>query len=150
MGTDFEQAVCDEIISWRIKGLEIYRQAVVGSRFVGAERKVDIVLKLNDRTLGVECKIQTTAGTTYQKLPYTIEDCKICPIPTLIVFSGDDIKPDIKTQLITSGIGIEVSWSPEEGFTGGVKILKQRVFMELGLDWLSLQERRLYHREEAG
>jgi hypothetical protein len=106
---------------------------------VGKKRNIDIVLKYQDKTLGIEAKTQQTSGTAYQKLTYSIEDAKRTPIPTIIVFSGKAIEQDVKAQLISSGIGLEVEWSPETGFGAGLDIFKQRVMIDLQMDWLADQ-----------
>jgi hypothetical protein len=141
-GNPFKKALINEIKSWGIGNLNIYSEAFVGSRFIGQKRKLDIVLECMGKTLGIESKTQQTEGTAYQKLPYTLEDAKNTPIPTIIVFSGEEIKQDVKALLISSGIGIEVEWSPERGFGAGLDIFKQRVLIELGLPWLQDQEDR--------
>ncbi len=141
-GKDFKNAIISEIIIWNIDNLHIYDEAYVGSRFVGQKRRIDIVVEYKGKTLGIEAKTQQTSGTAYQKLSYTIEDALKTPIPTLIVFSGNEIQQDVKAQLISSGIGIEIEWSPEKGFGLGLDIFKQRVLIELGLDWLKDQSNR--------
>ncbi len=139
-GKAFKQALIEEIKKWNVNDIRIYNEPFVGSRFVGKKRKVDIVVECNGRAIGIEAKTQQTPGTAFQKLSYTIEDAKRAPIPTIIVFSGKEIQPDVKAQLISSGIGLEVEWSPEEGFGFGLDIFKQRVLIEIGLDWLRDQE----------
>ena len=142
-GNDFKSAIIEEIISWNQPHIKIYSEVMVGSRFVGAKRKLDLVLQFESRSLGLETKTQQSSGTAYQKLSYAIEDAKRTPIPTLVVFSGDFIQPDVKALLVSSGIGLEVEWSLDNGFGSGVDVLKQRILIELGLDWLSDQKDRL-------
>jgi hypothetical protein len=141
-GNNFKDSLIQVILNWNLKELKVYSEVYVGSRFVGKKRKLDIVLSANNKTLGIEAKTQQTGGTAYQKLAYAIEDSKRCPIPTLIVFSGEFIEQDVKAQLVSSGIGIEMEWTPEKGFGFGLDILKQRVMIELGMDWLLEQEDR--------
>ena len=139
-GAIFRDNLIYEIKSWKLPELHIYKEPYVGSRFVGKKRKLDIVLEYKGKTLGIEAKLQQGPGTAYQKLSYTINDALITPIPTIIVFCGGGIEQDLKAQLLSSGIGVEVEWSPEKSFSAGSDILKQRVLIELGLDWLSDQE----------
>ncbi|MFQ5603719.1 MAG: PD-(D/E)XK nuclease superfamily protein [bacterium] len=141
-GKSFKDALIEAIKSWQIDDMRIYDEPFVGSRFVGQKRKIDVVVEYRGKTLGIEAKTQQTSGTAYQKLTYTIEDAKRTPISTIIVFSGGEIQQDVKAQLISSGIGLEVQWSPEKGFGFGLDILKQRIFIELGLDWLADQGNR--------
>jgi len=120
----------------------IKEEVIVGYRFVNTPRKVDIVLYKNGRYLGIEAKLQEGEGTAYQKLSYTIEDCLRTPIPMIIVFAGKGIKEDMKAKLISSGIGIEVNFiegnTPDEDYIEDkYSILKQRIYIELGLNWLT-------------
>jgi len=139
-GVSFRDALINKIKSWKLPKLNIYKEPYVGSRFVGKKRKMDIVLECEGKTLGIEAKTQQTSGTAYQKLSYTIQDALITPIPSIVVFSGNGIKQDVKAQLLSSGIGLEVEWSPQSGFGSGLDILKQRISIELGLEWLSDQQ----------
>lgn len=139
-GNNFKEALIRTILSWNLEGLKVYSEVWVGSRFVGKKRKLDIVLSFKDSSLGIEAKTQQTSGTAYQKLAYAIDDSHKCPIPTLIVFSGEFIEQDVKAELVSSGIGIEMEWTPDDGFGFGIDILKQRIMIELGMNWLLEQE----------
>lgn len=137
-GNDFRDFLVKEIKSWN-EDIEILTEKPVGMRFVGTPRKLDIVLKKDNRYMGIEAKMQKTNGTAYQKLIYTLEDCKTSPIPTIIVFTGEGIKGDIKSQLISSGMAVEVELSDnEEVLIDKHNIFRQRVAIELGLDWFKL------------
>jgi len=150
-GTSFRDALINEILAWQIQGLTVYKEVFVGSRFVGQKRNVDIIVKYEFqnliKTIGIEAKYQGGQGTAYQKLTYTVEDAKVSPIPILIVFSGTGIKQDVKSQLIASGIGIEVVWDHENGLSDGIDILKQRIQIELGLNWLLEQDNKIVVQE---
>lgn len=138
-GNAFQKAIIETIRSWNIPHLHLYSEVAVGSRFVGSRRKIDLVAEYQGKTVGIECKTQQTSGTAYQKLSYTLEDAHKTPIPCIIVFSGHHIQPDVKAQLVSSGLGLEIEWSPEEGIGFGKDILKQRILIELGLPWLNDQ-----------
>lgn len=141
-GNNFKEAIIEALREWNLDGVKVYSEVYVGSRFVGKKRKLDLVISRGEKNLGIEAKTQQTSGTAYQKLPYAIDDALKSPIPTLIVFSGDFVEQDVKAQLVSSGIGIEVEWSPEKGFGFGLDILRQLIKIELGLDWLREQENR--------
>ena len=141
-GSRFRKAVVRYVQSFE-KEIDIVEEKVVGYRFVNTPRKVDIVLHKNGKFLGIETKLQEGSGTAYQKLSYTIEDSIKAPIPMIIVFAGNGIKEDMKAKLISSGIGIEVKFLPgdnpqKDTIEDPYSILKQRVFMELGINWLYL------------
>ena len=131
--------IADEFKRLGITDVTIKREVIVGYRFVGQPRKLDIVLAREGRYLGIEAKYQEGSGTAYQKLSYTLQDAKVTPIPVIIVFAGSGIKQDMKATLITSGIGIEIEFDVGENRVIDYKhILLQRVMIELGLDWLSI------------
>ncbi|HBT19949.1 MAG TPA: hypothetical protein DEA47_01035 [Peptococcaceae bacterium] len=139
----FRDAIIRYINSWG-EDIEVLKEKPVGYRFVGTPRVLDIVLRHGSRYMGIEAKLQESSGTAYQKLSYTLEDCLACPIPTIIVFAGSGIKEDMKSKLILSGRGIEVGFSPDEQnpekdrINDPDMILRQRVYIELGLDWFKL------------
>jgi len=142
-GDRFREAIIRYINSWG-EDIEVLREKPVGYRFVGTPRVLDIILRHGGRYMGVEAKLQETAGTAYQKLSYALEDCLACPIPTIIVFSGVGIKEDMKTKLVLSGRGIEVNFVPNDDNPREDKIeehgflFRQRVYIELGLNWFKL------------
>jgi len=142
-GNRFKDAIVREISSWG-EGIDIVEEKPIGYRFVDSPRKVDIILKRGDKYLGIEAKLQESPGTAYQKLSYTLEDCKSSPIPTIIVFAGPEIKDDMKSKLILSGVGLEIEFIPNDQHYSRDKIgdkkslFRQRVYMELGLDWFKL------------
>lgn len=140
--TRFKKAIVRYIESFG-EQITIKEEKIVGYRFVNTPRKVDIVLYKDGKFLGIEAKLQERAGTAYQKLSYTIDDCLKAPIPIIIVFAGDGIKEDMKAKLISSGIGIEVKFitgktTEEDKIEDPFYILKQRIYIELGLNWLNL------------
>ena len=142
-GNEFRDAIAEYITQefkrLGISDVTLRREVVVGYRFVGQPRKLDIVLARGGRYLGIETKYQEGSGTAYQKLAYTLQDAKVTPIPVIIVFAGSGIKQDMKAALITSGMGIEVDFDVDTGkIIDHKRILLQRVMIELGLDWLSI------------
>lgn len=59
------------------------------------------------KTLGIECKHQSTPGSAEEKIPSTIEDIKAWPIPGLVVFSGTGFSQNIRHFLISTGRAVE-------------------------------------------
>ncbi len=142
-GDRFKKAVRRYIESWN-ENIEIKEETVLGYRFVNVPRKIDLILrnKDNNRYLAIECKLQETSGTAYQKLSYTLDDVKICPVPTIIVFAGNEIKPDMKSKLIMSGYGVEVEFiagederGPKDKIKDSHNILREMVYIKLGMDF---------------
>jgi hypothetical protein len=92
-------------------GLEVKQQVRVARRIWGAVRQIDIVLiePQSRKTLGVECKYQSTAGTAEEKIPAIIQDIKAWPIPGIVVFSGEGFTQNMKSFLISTGNAVHLS-----------------------------------------
>ena len=142
MGDVFKNRLVEYINSWG-EPLEVLTEVNVGMRFVGTPRKLDIVIRntTNNRFMAVECKVQLTSGTAYEKLTYALEDCIASPIPTILAFAGAYIRDDMKSRLITSGHGIELEFDATDEhnitlFSDPKNLFKQRCYIELGLNWL--------------
>lgn len=132
----FRDAIVKYIRDWNSE-IDIAIEKPVGYRFINNPRVIDMLLHYNGRFLGIEAKIQEVEGTVYQKLFYTLEDCKNAPIPIIIVFAGRGIKTDVKSKLIMSGYGIEVEFREGKIFENKPMLL-QRVAIELGINWFNL------------
>lgn len=146
-GDIFRDKLIEEIKSWNNPNIEIKKEVPIGYRFTGKPRYMDIVLrnKANNKFLAIEAKVQNVSGTAYQKLYYALEDCKSCPINAIIVFAGKEIVGDVKSRLIESGIGIEVKYNIEEGtIESPYSLFKQKIYIELGLNWFDLYEGHRY------
>jgi hypothetical protein len=155
-GDIFRDTLIDEIKSWKLSNIEVYKESWVGERYLGTHRKLDIVVrnKSNNLTIGIEAKIQYSSGSADQKVIYALEDCRRCPIPSIIAFSGDKIRTDLKSKLIDSGLGVSVPTTPTYKTISGdktlvslkltnVKAFKQRVLLELGMYWLQDQKSKI-------
>ncbi|MES1171755.1 MAG: PD-(D/E)XK nuclease superfamily protein [Bacteroidota bacterium] len=90
-------------------GLQARTQVRVARRIWGAVRKIDVVLTQAEtrRTLGVECKFQSSQGTAEEKIPSTIQDIAAWPIPGIVVFSGEGFSPNMVAFLISTGKAVE-------------------------------------------
>lgn len=160
MATDadiFKNCTAELIKSWDPENIEYKTEVNLGMRFDKTPRKIDIVIfhKKTGKTLGIECKLQRTGGTAYEKLPYALEDCIASPIKTLIVFAGGRIRSDMRSKLILSGIGIELGYRINKyrrlyEVLDPQNILLQRVFIELGLNWLEYSTNRTLCEDDYG
>lgn len=138
-GNMFRDAVTEYIKSWG-EPLEVLQEVNVGYRFVDTPRKLDIVIRntINNKFMAIECKLQMTSGTAFEKFSYALDDCIASPIPTILVFAGDHIRDDMKSKLIMSGYGIEVQFIEKDGkcvLIDYKNLMKQRCYIELGLNW---------------
>lgn len=91
-------------------GLESRRQYKLGRRIWGAERRIDVVLTepQSRRRLGVECKFQDSSGSAEEKIPLTLQDIAVWPIPGIVVFAGQGLTPNMVSYLLASGRAMHV------------------------------------------
>lgn len=144
-GNMLRDALVSYIASWDA-GLAIKTEVNLGMRFMGTPRRIDILVynPRNNKAVGIECKLQQTSGTAYEKFNYALDDCLAAPIPTLLVFAGNEIRMDMRSKLILSGIGIEVGYrlttdgNQIECILDPGDILQQRILMELDLNWFDI------------
>ncbi len=144
-GNMLRDSIVRYIASWGA-GLSVKTEVNLGMRFMGTPRRIDLLVynPRNNKAVGIECKLQQTSGTAYEKFNYALEDCLASPIPTLLVFAGNEIRMDMRSKLILSGIGIEVGYRlSEDGeqiecILDPGDILQQRILMELDLNWFDI------------
>ena len=140
LGAVFRDEIVNYINSWS-ENLEVLIEVNVGARFIGTPRRIDVVIrnKDNNKYIGIECKVQFTDGTAYEKLSYALDDCVSAPIPAIIAFAGPKIRDDMKSKLLMSGYGIELSFDEDESGNRELKdpnnLFRQRCYIELGLNW---------------
>ncbi len=139
LGNAFRDAVSDYIRSWG-EPLEVLQEVNVGYRFVNTPRKLDVVVRNteNNKFMAIECKLQLTSGTAFEKFSYALDDCMASPIPTILVFAGSYIRDDMKSKLIMSGHGLELEFNlngDEYELYDPKALFKQRCYIELGLNW---------------
>lgn len=155
-GNQFRDAIANLIRSWD-DDLEVLTERHVGLRFWNTPRKLDVLVhsKETGKIMAIEAKLQRTAGSAFEKLPYALDDCLSSPIPTIIVFAGKEIRMDIRSKLITSGIGIEVGYKLDN--TGHIcevvdplNLLRQRVYICLNKDWFPFAPHGVLKEESYG
>jgi hypothetical protein len=116
-------------------GLEVRKEVRVGRRLWGAIRRIDVVLTDpgTRRTLGLECKFQSTKGTAEEKIPSTVDDIRAWPIPGIVVIDGPGFTSNMRQFLLSTGKAVDFEdledWLrlyfglPEKG-----RALQQRAF----------------------
>ena len=140
-GNIFRDKIAELIKSWD-SNLEVLTEKHVGLRFVNTPRKLDVIVhnKKTGKSMAIEAKLQRTPGSAYEKLSYALDDCLASPIPTIIVFAGKEIRADMRSKLITSGIGVEVGYQLDSHdhiceIVDPLNLLRQRVYIALDMDW---------------
>ncbi|HLT37536.1 MAG TPA: PD-(D/E)XK nuclease superfamily protein [Enhygromyxa sp.] len=71
-------------------GLVVYTEVELGKTIIGKRRQLDVFIrKRGDRlALGLECKFQSSTGTTDEKIPYALADLEAMWIPGCLVYAG--------------------------------------------------------------
>ena len=140
-GNIFRDKIAELIAGWD-DNLEVLTEKHVGLRFVNTPRKLDVIVhnRKTGKSMAIEAKLQRTPGSAYEKLSYALDDCMASPIPTIIVFAGKEIRADMRSKLITSGIGVEVGYRLDEDdhiceIIDPLNLLRQRVYIALDMDW---------------
>lgn len=95
-------------------GLVVYVEVPLGKTIIGKNRHLDLlVLRPDDqRALGLECKYQSTSGTTDEKIPYALQDLAAMWIPGALVYGGSGWSRGILHLL--EGSRLAVSCSPDK------------------------------------
>lgn len=85
-------------------GISVYTELELGKTIIGKNRKIDIFLvrKSDGEVLGIECKYQSTGGTTDEKIPYALEDLRSMWIPGVLVYAGEGWSDGIRHTLAGS------------------------------------------------
>lgn len=100
----------------RFSGLQAYPEVRLGRTIVGRKRSADILVvhSGSGKALALEAKYQDGMGTTDEKIPYAIDDCKAMPIPGFIVWAGKGFVPGVRTLLRSCGCAVEVEVEVDE------------------------------------
>ena len=86
-------------------GLRARTEVRAARRIWGAQRRIDVVMvnEKNGKTLGIECKVQTTAGSAEEKIPATVKDIEFWPINGIVVIDGEGFSKNMEGYLIATG-----------------------------------------------
>jgi len=106
------------------RGLAVYREVHLGKSIIGKNRRVDILAidESTSRALAVECKYQAAAGTTDEKLPYTLQDLEALQIPAVAVYAGDGFSAGVLHLLQASPLAAHCM--PDESLLPGTGTLE--------------------------
>lgn len=106
-GDELEQKVLDIA---RGLGLDAKQRVRVGRRLWGSEREIDVVVTDKDsrKSLGIECKAQSSRGSAEEKLVGVINDIEAWPIPGILVFGGTGFSKNITSFLYSTGKAVTV------------------------------------------
>jgi hypothetical protein len=86
------------------RGMTVYREVPFGKTLIGKNRRIDIlVLEESTKTaLALECKYQSSMGTTDEKIPYALQDLAQLGMPACLVYAGEGFSPGVAHMLAAS------------------------------------------------
>lgn len=86
------------------RGIAVYREVFLGKTVIGKNRRVDLLLVEHgtNAAMAVECKYQDSAGTTDEKIPYTLKDMEAIGMPVCVAYAGDGFSEGILNMLAAS------------------------------------------------
>ncbi len=104
-GKEFSDSIATYLANnFGSRGLVVYREVPAGVSIIGKRRRVDVfcVDPTKAKALAIECKFQSTSGTTDEKLFYALEDVKAIPMESFLVYGGGGYSAGIKHTLASS------------------------------------------------
>lgn len=90
-GTEYANLIAAYLThNYGARGLTVYREVQLGKSIIGKNRRLDLfaVHDASSKALAIECKVQMTAGTADEKIPYTLEDLAAMHVPAFVVYAG--------------------------------------------------------------
>jgi len=107
-GKTLEELISDLGVALELK---VERQVKAGKRIWGATRSIDVVLTdlKSRKKLGIECKIQESAGSAEEKIPTTIKDIEAWPIPGIVVISGEGFSRNMTGYMFSTGKAVALA-----------------------------------------
>jgi PD-(D/E)XK nuclease superfamily protein len=84
------------------RGAEVYEEVTVGTTIIGKQRRVDLLMMVNGKALGIECKYQDSFGTTDEKIPYALQDLAAQRFPGAIAYAGSGFSEGVLHLLQSS------------------------------------------------
>lgn len=90
--------------NFRRFGLEVFVEVEFGKTVIGKNRRLDLLVlrETDQKALGLECKFQSSSGTTDEKIPYTLADLDAMWIEGALVYGGSGWSPGVLHTLQAS------------------------------------------------
>lgn len=99
------------------RGVRVYTEVSLGKSIIGKNRRIDLLVvdERNNKAVSLECKYQNIAGTTDEKILYSITDAKAMQMDCYIVYGGDGFSKGVVHMLESSELCCMAQ--PEEDVT---------------------------------
>ena len=104
-GTQYANVVATYVArSFGHRGVTVYREVPFGKTLIGKNRRIDIlVIEESTKTaMALECKYQSSMGTTDEKIPYALQDLAQLGMPACLVYAGEGFSPGVAHMLAAS------------------------------------------------
>jgi hypothetical protein len=90
--------------NFRRFGLEVFVEVEFGKTVIGKNRRLDLLVlrETDQKALGLECKFQSSSGTTDEKIPYALADLDAMWIEGALVYGGSGWSPGVQHTLQAS------------------------------------------------
>ena len=98
MGDAYRDRVAAYLDSnFRRFGLDVFVEVEFGKTIIGKNRRLDLLLlrEADQTALGLECKFQSSSGTTDEKIPYALADLDAMWIEGALVYGGTGWSPGV-------------------------------------------------------
>jgi len=144
-GDDYRRLVARYLVAaYGARGLEVYEEVAVGTSIIGKQRRVDLLVIATGerRAVALECKYQEVAGTTDEKIPYTLQDLAALRMPGVLCYAGSGWSEGVLHLLQSSEVAAyclpaaslaPVARKPRDPLDSGTWQLDHVLAMELGL-----------------
>ena len=106
-GADYAKLIAAYLVeNFGGRGIEVYREVNVGKSIIGKNRRVDLFVldTAQNRAMAIECKYQGSAGTTDEKVPYTLQDLEAMRMPACATYAGAGWSDGVRHMLEASPV----------------------------------------------
>lgn len=86
------------------RGMKVYREVSVGKSIIGKNRRIDVfcLCEALNAAYAIECKLQDSAGTVDEKIPYALDDLAALPMAGCIAYAGKGFSEGVLHMLQAS------------------------------------------------
>lgn len=115
-GNEYADLIASYVaFNFQKRGIKVYREVDIGKTIIGKNRKVDVFVVCEDsqKAFAIECKYQSTSGTTDEKIPYALSDVSSLRIEGCLVYTGDGFSSGVLHMLQASETAAYCSPNPE-------------------------------------
>ena len=143
-GHDYRDSIAAYVLkNFGAHGLLVYKEVPLGTTIIGKRRRIDVLVrsKTSGQALGIECKYQSTSGTTDEKIPYALQDLEAMWIPGCLAYAGSGWSTGVLHTLEGSRLAVRCEPDAKLARTKATEELDHVIASVFGLWDLVLPER---------